>query len=395
MMKELVVAEKEFKEYIMGRRFIAVFAILFILCIVGMVSGIQQYNTQLDYYKDQQQQRQTDPGYQSMMMDMQRQLADMKANGAPQDQIDSMEASLENQDTSNMPSLLTIFYSVMSPFYMVGMALAASIGFDMISKEKEEGSLKSLLSHPIFRDSIINGKAIAAVALLVVTLAATFLVVMAVLLLYGVVPAGDDLARVLALFVVTLLYCIVFLAISIMISTLVKSSTMSILIILGIFLVSYSLPSISYSIANFVVGPQPEQPMNNYWIQVPPNGTVTINGHTYTAEEANRINQENQQLNQVQQQEYQNKSRDYWKKTGEVSSFVNIVSPMNDYQVMGSAILSNQKQTEPFFIGPYRPEKVTLWESLSYEWGSLVALIVMGFAAFAVSYAAFMRTDVR
>lgn len=395
MIKELVVAEKEFKEYITGKRFIAIFAILLIICVCGMISGLGNYNTQLNYYKDEVKQHAEDPGYLQMIEQEQQSLASMESSGAARDQIDNMQATLDSMMNPYMPSMATIFYSIMSPFYMIGMALAVAVGFDLISKEKEDGSLKSLLSHPIFRDSVINGKAIAAVALIAVSLAATFLVVIAIMLLYGVVPAGDDLARVLAFFGVTLLYCIVFLAISIMVSTLVKNSTMSILCILGIFLVAYSLPSISSDIASFISGPSPVQPLSPGYISVPPNSTVTIDGHTYTADEAERINQENQNQSQILQQQYNNESRDYWNEESQISSVINVVSPLSDYEDVTGSILNNEKPYDAYTTTIYRQTTIPLMQSLSYKWGSLVALFVMSFAAFGVSYVAFMRTDIR
>ncbi len=56
----------------------------------------------------------------------------------------------------------------------MGMILSGAIGFDLISKEKEDGSLKTVLSSPIYRDALINGKAAGAIATLAITMAATF-----------------------------------------------------------------------------------------------------------------------------------------------------------------------------------------------------------------------------
>lgn len=400
MIKEFVVAEKEFRDILTSKRFLAIFAILIVLCIVGMISGLSSYNQQLDQYKSTQQQRASDPGYQQQLQQMQQQLDQMKANGASQDDIKSMEYNIQNQQSGGymMPSMTTVFYSVMNPFYMVGMALAIAMGFDLISRERDEGSLKSLLSHPIFRDSIINGKAIAAIVSLALAIGATFLVVIAIMLFSGVVPAGDDLDRILAFFGVTVLYCVVFLGIAIMVSTLVKNSTMSILCILGIFLIAYSLPTISYQVADFVAGPPPEQSQYMYNIYVQPNQTVTIGNHTYTAEEAQQYNDEINRQNQANQWRYQNESNAYFQRVNAVQSAINILSPMSDYQDLQASIINNNKQiTNPF--GDFKPwewdQKVSLWESLSYKWGSLVALLVMAILSFAVSYVAFMRMDVR
>jgi ABC-2 type transport system permease protein len=398
MFKELVVAEKEFREYITGKRFIALLGILFILCLIGMIGGLSSYNSQLDQYKDSVTMRETDIGYQTQVMEMQRQIDEMKANGAPQEQIDNMEANIEMMGNNyQMPSIITIFFSIMSSLSLVGMALAVAVGFDLISKEREEGTLKSLLSHPIFRDSIINGKALAAAAVLTVAVAATFLVVTAIMLFSGVVPAGDDLARLVAFFGVTLLYCIVFLGISVMVSTLVKNSTLSILCILGIFLVAYSIPGISYNISNMIIGQPPAWPQQPGWINVPPNGTVTVDGRTITFEEAMKINEENQNQSMILQQEAQNASSAYHKKNQDINGLINLLSPVGNYNELSSVLLNNQKPWDPMEqnSGIWRQTKISLLDSLGYKWGNLIALIVMAFACFAVSYVAFMRTDVR
>jgi ABC-2 type transport system permease protein len=399
MMKELVVAEKEFKEYITGKRFIAVLGILLALCIIGMIGGMTSYNTQLDSYKASEAAHKTDIGYQLQVQDMQKQLDDLKSSGGPQDQIDQMQSSIDMMGMQyQMPSIITIFYSIMSSLSLVGMALAVAIGFDLISKEKEDGSLKSLLSHPIFRDSVINGKAIAAAALLTVAIAITFLVIFAIMLLEGVVPAGDDLARLLAFFGVTLLYCLVFLGISIMVSTLVKNSTMSILCILGIFLIAYSLPTISYEVASIITGPAPQYPNSPSWINVPPNGSVTVNGQTITSAEADQINQQNQMQSQIQQQKAQNDTAAYYKRNQDMVNMVNLLSPVGNFNDLSQTVLSNQKPYDPMDMATnayFTQKKIDLWQSLGYKWGDLVALIVMMFATFAVSYVAFMRTDIR
>jgi ABC-type transport system involved in multi-copper enzyme maturation permease subunit len=124
---------------------------------------------------------------------------------------------------------------------------------------------------------------------------------------------------------------------------------------------------------------------------------VTIDGRTITFEEAQRINKENQAQAQALQWEAQNASNAYWKKSQDVTSAINVLSPVSDYQDLSSVIINNQKPWDPTTSQDHmwRQTKISLWDSLGYKWGSLVSLIVMAFAAFAVSYVAFMRTDVR
>jgi ABC-2 type transport system permease protein len=400
-MKEFVVAEKEFRDILSSKRFLAVFAILLVLCIIGMISGLASYNQQLDQYKVAEEKAAADPGTQQQIEQMQQQLQQMKSSGSPQTDIDNQEFMIQNMQAGGyqLPSMTTIFYSITDPFYMVGMALAIAMGFDLISREIDSGSLKSLLSHPIFRDSIINGKAIAAIVSLAMAVAATFLVIFAIMMFSGVTPQGDDLARVLTLFGVTVLYCIAFLGVSIMISTLVKNSTMSILCVLGIFLVAYSLPMVSGQVADFISGPQPQMPPSVSQINAMPNSSVTIGNQTYTADQVQQYNNNAETRNQIEQWQYQNESAAYFQKEEMIQDAIEIVSPMSDYQNLQDAILNNHQQINPFsseMMQPFETEQtVSLWTSVSPYWDNILALIIAIILTFAISYVAFMRMDIK
>jgi ABC-type Na+ efflux pump permease subunit len=64
------------------------------------------------------------------------------------------------------PSILFIFQRMRWQMPLLGAILAIAMGFDLITREKESHSLKSLLSHPVFRDEIINGKALGGILVL-------------------------------------------------------------------------------------------------------------------------------------------------------------------------------------------------------------------------------------
>ena len=112
-----------------------------------------------------------------------------------------MKDQLNSLTNPPMPSVLEVFNSMVIFFTFLGMILGAAMGFDRISREKDEGSLKFLVSSPIYRDAIINGKTIGAIATLAVALAAAFLLAIAIVMLRGVVPGLDDLLRIAAFFV--------------------------------------------------------------------------------------------------------------------------------------------------------------------------------------------------
>ncbi len=51
MRPELIVAEKEFRDHLTSKRFIAILAIFMLLAVYAMVSGMNTYNQSLDSYK--------------------------------------------------------------------------------------------------------------------------------------------------------------------------------------------------------------------------------------------------------------------------------------------------------------------------------------------------------
>jgi ABC-2 type transport system permease protein len=154
MKPELIVAAKEFRDHVTSKRFLVIFAILLLMCAYAIVTGMDQYNKTLDNYKQNQKQ----PWYQQQIAELQKQITDAQARGDPQEMIDSLQAQLDSMLNPSMPSILTFFYSLGQYFSLIGMVLGIALGFDLITREKEEGSLKSLLSHPVYRDSVINGK---------------------------------------------------------------------------------------------------------------------------------------------------------------------------------------------------------------------------------------------
>jgi ABC-type transport system involved in multi-copper enzyme maturation permease subunit len=140
-----VVAKKEFFDHVMGKKFMVILAILMIISLLAMQQGVESYNKQLDSYKERTAEIVGHP-------------EGMPPGGMPE-----------------KPSMLFVFQMMSMLFGILGAILAIAIGFNLISGEKESGSLKSLLSHPVFRDTIINGKALGGMgalgfAMLVMTL---------------------------------------------------------------------------------------------------------------------------------------------------------------------------------------------------------------------------------
>ena len=379
MRKEFIIAEKEFRDHLTSKRFLVFFAIVLILAVVGMIGGLDNYHIMLDQYKTTVAQNAKDPNHALMIAQMQQQLQNMTSSGADSDTIEQMQYQIEDAQSPIMPSIITVYYSITNPFYMVGMFLAMIIGFDILTKEKDEGTLKSLLSRPLYRDSLINGKAIAAVALIAVVLACTFLVTGAVLLLNNIVPQGDDLARMVALYLVTMLYMVAFFAISMMVSALSKNTSMALLVSICIIVVLYELPSVSSPIITAVIGDWPQYPQTNY----DPNGDPVAQ----------------QQLQEQQQKQYQQLQQDYYNKETLLNDVLNGISPEYQYSEIAGALSTRTPQGQligtDYLAAEHKSLNRTVWQSLADVWVGLLVILVEIVVAFAVSYVKFLRMDIR
>ncbi|NJD29870.1 MAG: ABC transporter permease [Chloroflexi bacterium] len=141
-----------------------------------------------------------------------------------------------------------LWVSVAAP--LLGVAFA----FDAVNGERHEGTLPRLLSQPIHRDDVINGKFVAGLAIITVVLLAVVLVITGFgMLRLGIVPTEGEVLRVVLWFLVTLLYVALWLAVGVLVSVLVRGAATSALIGLGLWLF-VAMPFIGPALFSFVGG---------------------------------------------------------------------------------------------------------------------------------------------
>ncbi|MDI6897367.1 ABC transporter permease subunit [Methanocella conradii] len=385
MRPELIVAEKEFRDHLASKRFLAIFAILMLLSFYGVYSGMDAYNKRLDQYKnpglvmDQ-------PFMKEAVESLQKEIQDAEARGDSPESIQALKDQLSLLTNPPMPSVLEVFNSMVIFFTFLGMILGAAMGFDQISKERDEGTLKFLVSSPIYRDAIINGKAIGAIATLAVALAAAFLLAIAIVMFRGVVPGLDDMLRIAAFFAAALLYCTVFFAIAMMMSAITKSTSMSVICTVGlvVLLIVFSIVALIVSgfIAQAIVGPAP-----------PIDYGSLLNSSTGSANVSYIVSNS----------EYMNYTTRLVAMEFQISDAITTVSPVNDFGGLmgmgvggiGNAILSKTPVQSFSLVATTSARQVSLLDSLASVWVKIFVLIVEMVVAFAVSYVAFMRMDVR
>jgi len=142
------------------------------------------------------------------------------------------------------PSIMLVFSAMMSYMASLGSVLAIATGFDLVSREKETRSLKTLLSHPVYRDEIINGKALGGIAALGFAMVLALAISFAMLLIFSIVPTVEESLAILVFGAVSLLFLLGYFAVALTMSTVAPESGSALIYTLVIFvLVSSLIPS--------------------------------------------------------------------------------------------------------------------------------------------------------
>ncbi len=115
--------------------------------------------------------------------------------------------------------------------------LAIALGFDAVNGEFQRRTLGRILSQPIYRDVLLFGKFLAGLTTLAMVLTATWLFVTGLgILLTGLAPSGEEVARSLIYLVAAVAYGGVWLALSMLFSTLFKNPATSALATIAVWL---------------------------------------------------------------------------------------------------------------------------------------------------------------
>lgn len=116
--------------------------------------------------------------------------------------------------------------------------LAILLAFDAVSGEKEMGTLRLVFSQPISRAGFLAGKLVAGAAVLLVPLAAAFLVALLSSKIFGMesLPSDGSL-KLLLVFLASSLYLLCIYSLGLLISSLTRSQKTSIIVLLVIWIV--------------------------------------------------------------------------------------------------------------------------------------------------------------
>ncbi len=140
-----------------------------------------------------------------------------------------LKENLEGLATTKFPFLM-LFSTPGALFSMVqfvaffGPLIGLVLGFDSINRERAHGTLIKLISQPIYRDAVINGKFLAGVATISIMLLSTVLVISGLGMAFvGLVPGVEEVWRLFIYLIISVFYISFWLGVSILFSILFRS----------------------------------------------------------------------------------------------------------------------------------------------------------------------------
>ncbi len=254
--------------------------------------------------------------------------------------------------SKDLPISFVTLVSFLGP--LAGLAL----GFDAINSERSSGTMSRVLSQPVHRDSVINGKFLAGLATVALMLASVMLILSGMgLSIIGIPPTGEEIVRLIAFFIVSVFYVAFWMALSVLFSTIFRQAATSALagiavwIFLGIF-----FAMIAGMIANAIV-------------PVTSSSTPDVNLDNY--------NWQNYISRLSPTTLYQEATR----------AFLNPWDP--DIRTFGLSI-SSLMSSYGMIITP-----LSAGQSFLVVWPQITGLICLTIICFAIAYTVFMREEIR
>jgi ABC-2 type transport system permease protein len=243
------------------------------------------------------------------------------------------------------------FFSLANFLGFFGPLVGITLGFDSISGEYARGTLSRVLSQPIYRDNLINGKFVAGLATITVLWFSILLIVTGLgIALLGFPPNTEELWRMLIFSVVGIFYLGFWLALAMLFSLLFQKTVTASLASMAVWLfMLLFMPLISQAIAQLIV-PDPTSPESQARFINVVNVTTRLSPSTL------------------------------------FSQTVNILLDPSE-RMVGVAL---QNQTEGLL-----PSPLGLDQSLILIWPHLTTIFGLVAVCFGISYIVFMRAEIR
>ncbi|MHB1419654.1 MAG: ABC transporter permease [Bacillota bacterium] len=210
----LRIARKEITDALKNKVFLITLGLLLMLTVVSVVLGSLQVRVSMDNYNNS---------------------------------IEFLK-SLGKSELPPMPNLNPIAASKGFVNYigMLGALLAMILGNYAIVKERRSGTMKLILSRPVFRDKLLYGKLMGNMTLLLgISMLASVITFFSIFSIGNVAPTSSDMVRICLFFLMSFLYMTFFLVLGIALSVFVSNGNKALLIAVITWLVlSFVLPQI-------------------------------------------------------------------------------------------------------------------------------------------------------
>jgi ABC-2 type transport system permease protein len=252
-----------------------------------------------------------------------------------------------------LPSFIT-FISFFIP--IIGIVF----GFDAINSEKNSGNLSRVLSQPIYRDSLINGKFLAGITTLFIIISSIVVIISGIgLFAIGVPPTSEEILRLFFFILICVIYGGFWIGLSMLFSVIMEKPAASILISISIWIfLMFFLPIIANAVANAMV------PLDN--------ATIADQIRNYSIETA---------ISRISPATLFSEAIVVLLVPVGGNIFINAVGYLQSYDLL---------QSGEMILNP-----LSLGQSMIQVWPQLVVIVALAIICFAASYIIFMRQEIR
>ncbi len=259
---------------------------------------------------------------------------------------------------------LMLFTSAGAGFSLVqfvaffGPLIGLILGFDTINREKNEGTLSKLLSQPIYRDAVVNGKFLAGLALIAMMMVSIVLLISGMgLIMMGVIPGIEEVWRIFVYLLISIIYIAFWLELSILFSIIFRNVATSALAALAAWIFfSFFVSLGANAMANALT---PDASASD------PDATI---------------------------------------RRAQIGRAISLISPMELYTDATATVIDPMRRTTRSFIQVGFMEQLSmarfsgplsLGQSILVVLPYIISLIAVTGVCFAISYTVFMRQEIR
>jgi len=148
-------------------------------------------------------------------------------------------------------------YTLSGTLSLFASVMGLALGYDAISGERENGTLKTILAQPIFRETVINGKFLAAAsAVFLAILITSTATVGASTIIIGVTPTPEETLRMALFLIISIIFTMTYFSISTFFSTVLKKTSHSIIVSVTLWaMFQFVIPVIALLIALTIATP--------------------------------------------------------------------------------------------------------------------------------------------